>query len=260
MGLSISIIMTFWNRKTQLSNTLKSIEQYGHKIPIIIIDDASTDGEDIHCFENDLTRVVTLKDKKWINPCIPFNTGFAMATTDIVLIQNAECIHVGDIIGHALANARENVYLNYSALAVNQELTEKITKGDNIKEVIAPHIERNVNQEGSMGNGWYNHPRYRAVMYHFCSAIMRSDLYDLGGFDERYADGSGYDDDELLHRIQQKRMNIEMIEYPFVVHQHHAPFYAGEVISMMGINAAKFFNETKKSSNFDVKRYNKIYK
>jgi glycosyltransferase involved in cell wall biosynthesis len=258
--MDLTIVMAFWNRKQQLLNTLRSIEQYGHDVKIIIVDDASTDNQDIaNLNSTDKIKVVTLKDKWWINPCIAFNTGLIMADTDIVIIQNPECIHVGDVIGHTLANIKEGTYLNYSALAINDQLTGRISNGEDVKEVIAPYMKSAIWIENWDGNGWYNHPLYRAVMLHFCSAIMRSDLYSLGGFDERYANGSAFDDNEFLCRIMKKGMNIKMIEDPFVVHQAHYPFYCGDVMTLMNINNDRFI-QTQASHEYDVKPYNNIYK
>jgi hypothetical protein len=43
----------------------------------------------------------------------------------------------------------------------------------------------------------------------------------LGGFDERYAKGVGYDDDELIWRIKNKKMQIKFIDDQIVLHQNH---------------------------------------
>jgi glycosyltransferase involved in cell wall biosynthesis len=218
MDMDISIVMTYWNRKQQLTNTLKSIRSYEHDVEIIIIDDASTDGEDITNLADKNTRIIRLENKTWVNPCIAFNHGFKEATGDVIIIQNAECLHNGDIIANVKEYAKKNVYLNYSALNIDCKLTNRITNGEDINSVISPYIKNSANDYGCNMNGWYNHPEYRPVGYHFCSAILRSDLYDIGGFDERYVDGSGFDDDEFLCRIKKKGMVIKTVEYPFVIH------------------------------------------
>ena len=69
----------------------------------------------------------------------------------------------------------------------------------------------------------YNHSKYNPNAFHFCSAITRKDLDDLGGFDERYANGIGYDDMDLIARIRRKGMKVEIVDSPFVVHQAHEP-------------------------------------
>lgn len=249
--------MTYWNRKKQLLNTLESIRQYNNDVKIIIIDDSSTDGNDITYLSGGNIRVVRLENKWWINPCIAFNTGFSLVDTDIVIFQNAECMHIGNIIEHAIANIDKNTYLNYSALAINREVSEAINPG-NAVSLIEPYMHSRM-VEGWDGNGWYNHPKYREEYLHFCSAILREDLYSIGGFDERYADGLGFDDNDILYRIRRRGMKVRMFDEPFVIHQWHEHFTPGDVVSLMTINGLRF-EKTKADGIYDVKTFNNIYK
>lgn len=256
---SVSIVMTYWNRKKQLEKTLQSIARWSQDVEIIIVDDASTDGDDILCFEKDNIKVITLKDKTWINPCIAWNTGFMAATGKVVIMQSAECMHVGDIVTHARYGLNVGTYFAYSALAINEETTGRILNGDNVNETIKPFLENRIDVPDWDGNGWYNHPIYRPSRYNFCCAITRYDLDRLGGFDERFADGLGYDDDELLNRIDKAAIGVKIIEHPFVVHQHHSHFTPGNVPDLMTINSAKW-EITKQTESWDVKPFNAIYK
>lgn len=259
MERTLTLITTYWNRKKQLQNTLRSIAGYGHDVNIIIVDDCSTDGEDIHCFETDKITVIRLDNKKWVNPCIPFNIGFSLVKSDIVIIQNAECLHIGDVVGHALVNAKRGIYLSYCAFSIDKGLTDRITAGEDANKLIAQYMNQSPRPAGWGMNGWYNHPAYRPAAYHFCSAIMRDDLYALGGFDERYAKGSAYDDDDFICRVRKMGMRIDFVKSPMVVHQHHEAFDAGSIPIMMNINY-QLFDKTKLTKEYDAKPYNKIYK
>jgi glycosyltransferase involved in cell wall biosynthesis len=254
---SLTIVMTYLNRKRQLRNTLQSIKQYNDDINIIIIDDSSTDGEDIYCFENDHIKIIRMKNKTWINPSIAFNTGLIQANTDIILMQGAECMHMGNIIEHILVNIKKNVYLSYAALSINKTLTQRLFMGEDIYSIINPHLNDYINGNG--GTGWYNHSRYRPEALHFCCAIMREDLHELGGFDERYANGLGYEDNDFVHRIKMKHMDIKIIDNPFVVHQFHEPFNPGPVPTLMAINEP-IYNQAISTNQYDVKLHNKIFK
>tara|TARA_Y100000310_G_C20097591_1_gene541201 strand:+ start:69 stop:323 length:255 start_codon:yes stop_codon:yes gene_type:complete len=53
--------------------------------------------------------------------------------------------------------------------------------------------------------------------------MSNKDLRDLQGFDQRYAKGVGYDDNEFLHRIKMKKMNITCSD-KIVYHQYHKGF------------------------------------
>lgn len=51
--------------------------------------------------------------------------------------------------------------------------------------------------------------------------MLREDLERVGGFDERYAPGLAYEDDEFLARVKRAGIKVEIIDDPFVVHQKH---------------------------------------
>jgi GT2 family glycosyltransferase len=53
---------------------------------------------------------------------------------------------------------------------------------------------------------------------------MKTDLDKVGGFDERYAKGISYDDDDFLYRVNDKGLSIKIVNDPFVIHQYHPPF------------------------------------
>lgn len=251
----ISIVMAYYNRKQLLLNTLNTI-MVNDDVEIIIVDDCSTDGQDITYLESDNIHVITLKNKTWKNPCIAYNTGFKHAKGDIILIQNAECLHMGDILGYVRKHLKNNLYINFSAYSINEEQTKRISEGDAPKSVIQPLLD----QEALWGEtGWYNHVKHNCKFLHFCSAITKKDLYDLGGFDERYANGYGFEDNDFIYRIRnRKRMRIRIVESFFVVHQHHSHASIGNVKDGMQINKALLI-ETKKMNGYDVKPFNIIY-
>lgn len=255
--MDITIVMTYFNRKAQLLNTLKSIAKHGHDVEIIIIDDGSREEHEITSLSTDKIKVIKLKDKQWINPCIAFNTGFAQATGDVVILQNAECIHIGDIVGYVVGNIEDQLYLNFSAYSINKELTDRISRGEDVLSVIEPLEQRTV--PDNMQNGWYNHPIYRPHMTHFCSAITKKDLYDLGGFDERFFDGLGFEDNDFVSRLHKKRMTIKMIQYPYVVHQWHEVHFTNDITPYMELNSDRW-EEGKRRDGYDVKPFNNIFK
>ena len=278
--MNISIVMAYFNRKELLYNTMKSIEHYwpqGDHNEIIVVDDASDDGNDIaelkDVFNLDI-KIISIKreEKIWINPCIPFNIGFSKAKNDIIIIQNPECIHHGNIIKYTLNNIKENTYLNYACYSIDKRSTERISYVDSnsqdfmrsVSEIVYPLVDSRVPYNGT--NGWYNHSVHKPHQLHFCSAIMRKDLYDLGGFDERYANGLGYDDNEFLERIRKKQMMIESIDDSFVIHQYHVgslldneKSYIKYAWKMHRVNMKLFDKITLESDNYDVKMYNDYY-
>jgi GT2 family glycosyltransferase len=209
--------MTYYNRKVQLYNTLNSINnsKYKDNIQIIIVDDCSSDEHKLNLYElkkiNNNIELYILKDEdKWyINPCIPYNIGFNKIKYDNVIIQNSECYHNGDIIEYIINNLTIKTYLSFSCYSLKNNQDINIVNIEN----------RSVTFDGD--NGWYNHSIYRPTNYHFCSAIKKENLTLLGGFDERFANGIGYDDNEFLIRIDRIKLIKSIIDIPHVFHQYH---------------------------------------
>ena len=271
----ISIVTAYYNRRKLFHNTLKTIEQSKYKdlVEVIVVDDNSINEEMITDFPNlfdiDIKVIrIEQKDKWWKNPCIPFNIGFKEAKSDIVIIQNPECLHMGDIIEYTLNNIKENLYLNFGAYSVDKSNTEQINNLDfntNIQEqisnIITPTNTGPILNDGT--NVWYNHSIYRPIMLHFCSAITKKDLYELGGFDERFARGVAYDDNEFLFRIKCKNMEIKIVDNPFVIHQNHytdTNYGANsERVRLTNINL-NLLNETMRNKYYNVKKNNRYYR
>lgn len=208
----IAIVMTYYNRLPQLLQTLESINQTRHDdFKVIIIDDASTQeitGLGDYKFQVDIYRLI---EKVSYNPGPIYNLGFKYAINDgadIVIIQNAECCHAGDVVAHA-SQIKPNEYLTYHcySLASGQSVGSE---------------RRDLLPLQSGDEGWYNHEIIRPTMFHFCSAINTSDLIKLNGFDERFAEGICYDDDYFVHQIKNLKLDVRFVADPFVYHQYHS--------------------------------------
>lgn len=223
----ISVVTAYYNRKKLFTRTLKSMKSNFGKIDfeVIVVDDGSDEPERLEDLIVDFPflKVIRLeKENKWYkNPCIPFNIGFEAVKGDKVIIQNPECYHFDNIIDYVDKNLQDNEYLSFGCFSldkINTDNDELIFDEKNINNLIAKNNKTFV-KNGDLG--WYNHSLYRPEAYHFCAAMTRNDLYDLGGFDERYAKGVGYDDDDFIWRIKAKKMRINFIDKCIVLHQNH---------------------------------------
>jgi GT2 family glycosyltransferase len=81
---------------------------------------------------------------------------------------------------------------------------------------------------------------------------MKKDLDDLGGFDERFAPGFAFEDSELIWRIKEvKKMEVKIIDRPFVIHQYHEPSNYREKQEFF-IRNAQLYEQIKKEKNYRV--------
>jgi glycosyltransferase involved in cell wall biosynthesis len=226
-----AIVCTYYNRQEQLLRTLESFTQYDpNEFRVVIVDDGSD--EDIKL---PITRfeVVVLKTyrKTWLQGDPAWNIGFYYAllkNPNVVILQNAECYHEGDILSYA-KRVTDKTYISFGCYSQSKN-------GKTIN-----------NKCASFGgdSAWYNHPVYRPTGYHFCSAITANNLRKINGFDERFSFGVGYDDDYLLHQIKCLGLKVEITEEPFVIHQWHE--------QMMGKDYngnEALFNELIKQNNY----------
>lgn len=238
--MKLSIVTAYFNRKQQLRNTLKSIS-LKDDVEIIVVDDCSDPAQRVEDFKKEFgIKVIRLekKDKWYVNPCVPFNIGFKEAKGDIVVIQNPECLHVNDVVGHILENLKENNYFSYAAYSINQNLTNRISGiKDNYNEgvlnILNPLAKFKAPHDFTVG--WYNHSIYKPMGFHFLSAIFRSKLTELGGFDEKFALGYAYDDNEFLGRVKSK-LKFRIIDNPFVVHQYHNKIFPANRLALVQRN------------------------
>lgn len=245
----ISIVTAYYNRLDLFMNTLKSIEKSEIKdIEVVVVDDGSSEE---HRLEGLTERFPFLKvirlepqNKWWVNPCIPFNIGFKEAKGDIIIIQNPECKHMGDILKRSLTIGVDE-YISFACYSIDEETTYGPIK--NLQT-----INRPVSHDGQ--TGWYNHSVYRPVGYHFCSVIHKSNLDELGGFDEKYANGLAYDDNEILYRINKMGLKVSIVDEPFVIHQWH--YSGGNKIpnaqELINKNKNLLYNVTMKSNDYKV--------
>lgn len=266
----LSIVMAYHNRPSQLELTLRTIlRQYSDDIEIIVVDDASDKINDpgpvISKFNMDISVIRFNKlDKTWMNPCIPYNAGFRRATGRLVMIQNPECFHVGNVIQWARQWTTKNRYMTFSCYNSTIDefrRIEPLVRGSMHGEQLESEVLRLININSSdkvrpntEDKYWFNHPTIHPVKYHFCSVMTRDNLFDMGGFDERYADGYCWDDNEFLWRVQKKGLEVIIVgpEHGFVIHQWHEKGPLRGACSQWHHNKWLYENVTKKSSLYKV--------
>ena len=216
----ISIVMSYYNRLHLLRHTLKTLQLSEIKdFEVVIVDDYSNQINSLDQIPNEfpeinfqIIKMSSLSDTKtYNNPCVPYNVGFRASKGNIIIIQNPECCHIGDVLSYVEQNINDQNYLTFHCFACDRNDLKILHAGEKIEYV----------RQQPSKTKWYNHKLYRPVGYHFCAAITRKNLILLNGFDERFAHGHNYDDDEFLQRVKNLNLEIEFVEEPHVIHQYH---------------------------------------
>jgi hypothetical protein len=209
-------------------------------------------------------KIISLKGPKtWWNPCYAFNVGFSEAKGDIVMMNQCECCHHGDMISKA-SEIDDNMYLTFQAYSAGAEKSDNIRRmpsDANLYQWIEGSISPMINGEPRWDQnreGWWNHIVYRPTRFHWLSAISNSNLKKLKGFDERYSQGWWYDDNEILLRMERLGLNISICgdESLYVVHQHHVEGSLDN--KKICINRYVFENQTLKETGYSA-NYNRAY-
>lgn len=213
----ITIIMAYLDRKDQLLKTLESFRRYadaGYNFGVVIVDDMSNDDNRLEGVIRQYPfriKLIRITSKKWINPCIAYNTciNHVPSDTEYLVIQNPEIFHCGDVLGDVLSRLKPGHYKTYSVyncpdLKFNDEVSG-ILKRTGSTSSTAPylHLIKQTSRKHQVNptTPWYNHPLHRPNNFHFLSAIHMADFRKVGGFDNAFKDGVAYDDNELLFRI-----------------------------------------------------------
>jgi glycosyltransferase involved in cell wall biosynthesis len=226
----ITIVMTYFNRKEQLIQTIKSIGGSSHRnYNIIIVDDCSDTDIDVDELKtyvnNNIIEVIKIlpEEKNWNNPVIVYNVGIERAlqhNPEIIILQNAEGYHFGDILTYSNNNINDKNYISYGCFSIDKGLY--LSSYNNVRETLNDIIEKcNYGASYDCQTAWYNHPVYRPVGYDFCAAITKNNIIKLNGYDERYYNCIGYGDDDLLLRVKRLGLNVEITTTPIVIHQWH---------------------------------------
>ncbi len=221
----ISIVTAYHNRKKIFIKTLERFKKSSFTdFEVIAVDDCSHEDERLEDLVDEFPflKIVRLekKDKWYVNPCVPFNVGFNHASGDKIIIQNPECLHSDDILNFVNENLIDNDYLSFACYSLSEIQTSAVLQLNDFKSFINPSTYKKISVVNDGDEGWYNHSLYRPKSYHFCTAITKKDLKELGGFDERFATGVAFDDDEFIHRIRLK-LNVRFIDDFVALHLWH---------------------------------------
>lgn len=180
----ISVVMPYWQRQQVLLQNLSNYRLLypDEDLEIVIVNDGSPEWPKIGDDYPWPVRLIELPPKTHaLNPCFPLNRGVAEARGEVILLTCPEVIHRAPIL---------------------KGMREKL-------ESLGP--KGYVSAACFGGTWWYSHstlmpppevvgrmPMPEGAALHFCSMLYRGFFDQVGGFDEQYRAGAGYEDSDFL--------------------------------------------------------------
>ena len=205
--MDYSIIMPYYNRVAQLRETFLSFTKFYHERQdyevVIVEDDKQTTRMTLDLFEliDEFRSRIKIKHlrsqaKDAHNPATAFNECVFLSSGEYIILTSPECRHEVNLLSE-FARDLEVEPDGYIVCACKA-----------------------LKQNGKM-HRWYQHSVERNLKYHFCTIISRRNYIKIGGFDERYTPGWGYDDNSFIHKITQLGIPISVRDDLIVTHLWH---------------------------------------
>jgi GT2 family glycosyltransferase len=206
---TVSIVMATYRRPLQLANTLESIiSQHAPSTEVIVVEDGANNdltADVCRVYAQDGVRYlcrIHRPDLAFSNPAVPMNIGIRAAKGAVIILQGAECQHVGAVIC---------------------PLADRVCVSPN-RAVIA--AVAGINQDG-VQDIWLTHSTNPRPLF-FCGAIHRDHLYAIRGFDEDYLH-AGWDDNDLAARLLRRSVEFTWADDVLVQHQWHEHGASGDL-------------------------------
>lgn len=231
----VSIILPYYNRLDHLVTTLESFEYFyqNKNLEIVIVDDGSDENNRLEhiVITYDLNiRLIRLENKNGINPCYPYNVGVRESSGDIIILSSPETFHTSDMFTttNNFEKLNDNTYLILSVFCLtNKNILEDTVSNSFIYKLrtvdgAKPNFYNNLGELGYPYNNkfgsWYSHSEIRPSNLNFFSILTRNKYYEISGFDERFRNGTGFDDDDFRDRLIES--GVEFIPYDDAVAIH----------------------------------------
>jgi hypothetical protein len=264
----VSIILTHYNRKQQLLHTLETIQEstYPKELIEVICYDDRSDKEpciiDLSKYTYNIKIVYANfeRNEDIINPGYSYNNAFKYINGEYVIMQNSECMHIGDIITYISMNLKENTLISLQCWATgNEDISlEMFNNRHNSLELerIISTRWHELKDFPKKLKGWYNEKILRPECLHFCNAIHINTLKKVGLFDTKIEKLQGFDDHDYVQRmIFNYNLDVIIPEHNynlFVVHQNHEKYNKERPYKLF----LHSYNEYRKINNRRINSYN----
>jgi len=228
--MKVSVVMPTYRRAPQLDKTIASILAQNYPdIEVIVVEDGDNrDGTPEVCASHGVQYFCRRDrpDTPFSCPAVPFNIGIRQATGDVLILQNAECMHMNNVV---------------------KVLTGLVTPTNAVYASVANCGE----DEKPNANPWMVHPTDPWGIFH-CGAIYRHILIDIGGFDEDYVYW-GYEDRDLQSRLMHLGLEFLFTADALVHHQWHWRTPNNNLVQQLGkIEETRHIFRTQRMSTGDM--------
>jgi hypothetical protein len=213
--------MTASNRSKQTYFTLSTISKsIVSDVHIVLVDDSDVDKitvEELSKFNLCIDFIEINKNNKfWVNPCINYNIGFQYIKCPIIILQNAEVCHIGDVCDFVVNNVSDEEYLVFDVAN-----TESYDNNEELYNINYSFSDIRMSTEWK----WYNHHSNNLKNYHFLSAFSKKTFDEIEGFSYDYFSQGLYDDDDFLLKIKRSNISVKNIKSEekciMGIHQYH---------------------------------------
>jgi len=217
-----SVLMPYHDRAKEFRNTLLSFRHHyagRDDYEVVVVEDL----KDVNSHRLHDALLSTLREFMDIpvvvypspsgcsNPSPAFNFGAGKCGGEFILLTNPEVMHHADVLsgldGEFEADPGVYVVCGCRDVAVTSSAGEY------------PSLQYNDGQ-------WLVHTRHNHRRLHFCTALSAGTYRKVGGFDEEYAKGVGYDDDDFRNQVEAARVRFSDRDDLLTLHQAHARSYA----------------------------------
>lgn len=158
------------------------------------------------------------------NNNILFNIGVKYSEGSILLFNDTEIVHVGDVISAAVKFVDNTNYVTFPVLKLPTEPLNPIletylgkvhNKMDEVPELHFGSKEAltQIHTVYPTNNFWSVHPTHNPTNYYYLSAIAKETLMNRlnGGFNEDFVNGHEYHDKEFIDRVYKANISVYSI-------------------------------------------------
>jgi len=239
--MKYSIILPYYNRPELRSTLLSFVQHYSSRkdYEVIIVEDVKNFlNERCHSelmkifgdFRYKIDIRVHMDSLESFNPSKKYNHGFKWSKGEYIILSSPEVFHRSNVLQgfDELFSEKPDRYYVCSCLA---------------SEYSNPIFEEYKDHYSGKPTSWYQHSLMRNKMFHFCSGISRENFIKVGGFDERYCKGIGFDDESFIRRVGARGIKSVPVDELVTIHIEHDRSYHQENLELIEVNRELFLQQ-----------------